>query len=515
MGTPWLIEAEISPGIRRVVRGGRAAWFLTDGSALAEAAAGGAPGAEVAEALDDTGSPVPGVVVPRMPGGLLEVVLRRHGGLTSAQTIGVLLACCDALSVAPVAPEGRIRMHRSAFAQDAEGEVRLIPCVTVSEGEADPQRELGELAYLCLTGRTWEETGIPVRDLRPAPADALAAIVIDLLESACPGPLDAHGLPAALGVRLALAGEAAPVPFIPSEPEVPLGDAVTARIRLDAGFTDRLAAGAGRGDGSPRGDRDDAPARMRRTTGAVRSRGGARRREMRQQERSSPRIDGAVGRLRSALRGGTESARTAQGRGAGARSWSETARTLARRMPRRVVAAGLAVSAVILGVALLASAQREADPRVDAASSESPPATTDAPARTNPPATTNSPTDPAAGLTDDEDPAGAFRALTDAREQAYETGDAQALEALTVPGSPAAAADAPVDLDAFAGREVRIEVEPIGAPEIAGTEAVLTVRMTTTVERSGGPPEDYGTQRIRVVLRFGERGWQVYAIHPG
>lgn len=576
MDRQWHIEAEVAPGIDRIRAGEETAWFLPDESALAESAvreARGGSGSPVVAATGPDGRSVRGVSVPRMEGGLLVDVLRACGGLTSGQTIGVLRECLAALAEAPAAPPGRIRLHRELFALDTGGTIRTIPCHTVPAGAVEPQVELGEIGYLCLTGRTWTEAATPVRDLRHAPSEPLAAIVIELLENATELDLDVHGLPGPLPARLSAAGAPEPFPFLPAEAAVPVSDSVTAQIRIDAGYVDRLAAAAaartarsrtGRGDGAGGEDRgaggpdaggpDAGGARSRRRTGTAAeaaSAGGAAT-----GQDSAPsgvgRLRRAAGRGGKAGRSGTgglgkdggrgrgPGRRTTRGRQARAGAAGPRERIAAildrvRRLGWRPLAAVGALLAVVIGILVLVPAlgpeQRtatgpSAPPRPAASSAPSTPAgpaTTEAPApdssdpptappRTAPPGSAGA---TAPELLDREDPFAAFRALTEARAAAHESGDTAALTALTVPGSPAARADARALVEASTGGTVTIALELIGEPESDGETARFAARMHTTATAPDGTAEDYGTVRIRVELRYGADGWRVYRITDG
>ncbi|GAA4388578.1 hypothetical protein AB0I45_06605 [Brevibacterium sp. NPDC049920] len=578
MDRQWHVEAEVAPGIARIRAGEDTAWFLPGEPAAAEAilqeARGGATGIRHITVLGPGGDEATGVRVPRFAGGLLVDVLRSCGGLSSAQTIGVLQECLTALAETPAAPPGRTRLHRHVFALDAEGAIRTVPCHTAAAGAVEPQVELGEIGYLCLTGRTWTEAAIPVRSLRHAPAEPLAVIVIELLEAAAELDLDIHGLPRSLSARLAAAGDAEPFPFLPAEAAVPVADAVTAQIRIDAGYAERLAAAAnGRGARGRTGPADggvaDDPGAAEDTGTAEPTRGGAGSARRARSAAGSGGVGSAgtvqapapsgVGRLRRAAgrrgatgrdgnagRDGSTRRRRAQHRSTAGnrrsgrpRRWpghfgalapgERLARVAARlrRLGLRPLAAIGAMLAVVIGVLVLLPAL-QTEQRTTAGPSAAPGPTASGPSgsagaeaatpESSPPAASAPPgsaTTAAPELFDRDDPFTAFRVLTEARAAAYEAGDAEALSTLTVPGSPAARADARAPVEEHSGTRVTIMLELLGEPEADGDSARLAVRMHTTTSAPDGTAEDHGRVSIRVELRYGADGWRVYRITDG
>lgn len=232
----WNFEAEVASGVHRVVAAGRSSWFVPGADAGDAAGEWPDPVPAPGWARDAAGDRVDGVLVGRMAGGMLIDGLRRQDGLDAGQTVGVLLECLAAGADAPDPPEGETRMHRGAFALDSAGLIRIIPCTARSLGEVSPGYELGEIGYLCLTGALWAERGIPVREAVGDSASGLADVLVELLESRGTG----RALPRDLAARLSEVCRPAPVPFLPSEAEVPPGDALTAQLRLDAGYLRRL-----------------------------------------------------------------------------------------------------------------------------------------------------------------------------------------------------------------------------------------------------------------------------------
>ncbi|GAA4285601.1 hypothetical protein GCM10022261_31320 [Brevibacterium daeguense] len=521
MAQKWEPEAEVAPGIIRVRSGELSAWFLVDGDEQDLEANWPEPAPERGEIVDAGGTPRTGILVGRQEGGMLVDSLRRHGGLSSEQTIGVLLECLAALDRLPDPPPGRTRVHRQAFAIDAAGLVCVVPCRTEGLDEVSPPCEFGELAYLCLTGQTWQEKAMPVRDLAQAPLPPLAELVIELLEGDAGAVPPATSLPPGLAVRLASIADPAPVPFVPSEPEVPVGEAVTAQLRLDAGYLSRLAAPSARaeeGKRPPSSAPDSSPPGIGRLRGAAR-RGTGRR-------GATPQGTGRRGTTRqgttrqSTTRQGTgrrgATPQGTAGRGAGpapaGRPFSARSRAvLGTTQSRwRIVGAGAAAAALLCGAVLLLTPGADRTSTAVAGpqglQTSAPPAASSAPAESTAtesvPAMESGPSDPVA----------AFEQLTTLREEAYETGDPELLRSLTVRGSPAATADQTAAIGEFAGSDVDITVRSIADPVVTGQTAVLTISMRTAVVDPAGARRDYGVQDVEVELRMDDGSWRVFQV---
>src|SRR5690606_366498 len=123
-----------------------------------------------------------GLLVPRCAGGLLDAALRIRDGMAPPLALGLRDDVLELLSAAPAAPPGTSRGTRRASAHDAAGAVVLLPGRTRAVAARTDSAELGEILHLALTGRTWEETGVPLALSAPeVPAD-VAQLVTDLLE---------------------------------------------------------------------------------------------------------------------------------------------------------------------------------------------------------------------------------------------------------------------------------------------------------------------------------------------
>ena len=542
----WQTVAEVAPGIRRISTGQRTAWFLPEGDVAdithrwpgvgTAGLTGGQVSCDPAAVPEEEGSSAGGVasvdghladvlgqprrsdasglIVPRFHGGLLIDALRAYAGLTLGQTLAVLGACLEALIAAPAPSSGRRRCHRRAFGVDAVGAIHLVPGHTVPvESVPSEAEEFGQLAYLCLTGLTWEEHGVPVPDLIPAVPEPLAGIVIQLLEAE---PGSGPPLGPDLLASLAAVGEPEQIPFVPVEAEVSVSEAVTAQLRVDASvasaLTDRYEhsrhRSADRREGQTRRDDDSA---RRSGIGRLRAAAGHRAGDRHHRRRKD-----ATSRPAAQLRPHSQTLRTRRGRSAATRSRGTATRPSSTgsrpaRFPRlplsRVTLIGAAAAVVLslTGIALLIGLS---DPGRQAAAPVS--------ARHSPPGTAVTDTAAAATASEPDDPKDAFAALTRRREQAYHLGDAAALAELTVAGSPAAAADGAADVEAFEGSDISIDIESAEIAKQGPDRAMLAVATRTQVREPDGSGHDYGSVRMRVELRRDNGSWRVYdAIEQG
>ena len=117
-------------------------------------------------------------------GGYLWDALRFYGALSEGQVTGVLLSVLEALHQAPATAAEYTCLHRWGFALDAQGVVHVVPHTERLRTEVNPRYELGEIAYMALTGRTWEESGVPLVDVPHIETQACADLISDLLDTA-------------------------------------------------------------------------------------------------------------------------------------------------------------------------------------------------------------------------------------------------------------------------------------------------------------------------------------------
>lgn len=451
-GAQWTHEAAIDDGIIRVRADRSTRWFITPDQ----------PGTDVAEELHGFPSAAAGrvhdregLLVPRCAGGLLDPALRVRGGMAPPLALGLLDEALELLTAAPAAPPGTSRVTRRALALDADGAVVLLPGRLRAAAARTDSAELGEILHLALTGRTWEETGVPLELTAPEVPSDVARLVTDLLEDTA-GHMEPHSIRA----RICALGPSRDRGFLPAEPGVSEDAAPTATLGGDLVRELRGVPRAGRG-----------------AEAAPSSAGDSVRRERRRERR------------RPSTRAGRDRSRS-PGRGRG------------RQIV--VLAAGIGVCCgIILMIRSLTGADA-IDPQAESLRTG---------ATTGPVAGTDA-TDGAIVPTEDSaDPASAVVALSRERALAIAEGDREALSALTVPGSPAAAADATMPLAACAAAcpspraleltEIEVLEAPGGDAEDDGARAAVGATMVT--EGEPGVP-------VIFLLERADSGWLVHSV---
>lgn len=452
--THWSDEVRIDDGIIRVRSGETVRWFIVpDASgATAEEEAALFPSTTV-EVIDGDR----GLLVPRCEGGLLDRALRERGGLAPALALGLLDEVVELLLSTPPAGERASRVTPRAFAFDARGAVTLLPGRTRDAAARTDAAELGEILHLALTGRTWEETGLPVGLTAPEVPVAVAALVTELLEDSV-GALDLD----ALRVRIAALGPERDRGFRPAEPGVDEDSAPTATLGADLV---RELRGAGRPE-------TEAPARPRRA------------------ERTAARPP--VRRPRARIRKQREEREQQKPRGQ---------RTRPARWGR-MSALALSVLGVCAGIVLLVQGVGGADvpnTRADA-----------------PDTRAEAPHDQQSAV-GHEDPVEAVVELSRERADAIAEADRAALRGLTAPGSPAAAADAALALDECGGDcgDVRtLEVGDVqlldpeeGVADDSGTAEGDRAVVGATMSTDGGPATP-----VVFVLERSDGRWLVHSV---
>ncbi|GAA4507727.1 hypothetical protein [Brevibacterium yomogidense] len=396
----WVVDASIDADLARVCAGDLTRWFVADGplpghsdKTVCEAEPAVWPRTSVVRVEGRLG-----LLVPRCEGGLLVDGLRKRGGMDAPLALGVLDEALAVLEDAPPPPRGASRTAMRGFAVDGRGDIVVLPGRLRDAASRTDAAELGELLHLALTGRTWEQTGLPLALSAPDVPVAVTTLVTDLLEGD-DGDVDRSRLRA----RIAALGPSRERGFLPAEPGVPEDTAPTGTLGADVVSALRGARPGG-------ADPDVSPERG----GSVRSR---------------PRS----GRARHGER---------RRRGARARAGR------ARMTTVSVIA--LCCTGVLAGVGLMVKGATgvapHAQPRTGSTamqtpepelSTEEPSASTEEPA-----ASAEEP----AGTTAD-DPLTAVVELSRLRAEAFADADGDALALLTVPGSPAATADADLGLD--------------------------------------------------------------------
>lgn len=502
---PWVVETEIDGELARVRAGELTRWFVRDGpvpgnsgTTVCESEASAWPHAAVAR-VDGR----PGLLVPRCEGGLLVDALRRRGGMDASLALGVLDEALEVLEDAPAAPQGASRTSMRGFAVDGSGDIVVLPGRLRDAASRTDSAELGELLHLALTGRTWEETGLPLALTAPEVPVAVTSLVTDLLEGD-DGDVDRTRL----RVRIAALGPSRERGFLPAEPGVPDDAAPTGTLGSDV-------VSALRGARPGRADPDTSP----RREGAPRSRPRSAR--SRRAERT--------------------------------RRGSRTSRSRVRMTTASTIA--LCCAGVIAGVGLMIKGATgeapHAQPRTGSTAAELPhsePSTEHPAASTGTPDAVTAATDEAteessaaAGSQDAataDDPLTAVVELSRLRAEAFADADGDALAGLTVPQSPAAVADAELDLDGCDGcvaapgaleitdvhtvapSDVPHDAEDAGRSDTGATDSVpgegdgggSLVDGERAYVRATMRTEDSDPQQVLFVLERHRGAWRVHSV---
>ena len=408
------------------------------------------------------------LLVDPLPGGFVLDAVRAVHGLTEAE-IHTLLRGCFA-ELAAVGDQAS-RLGLDCFALDAEGRPRLIPGVR-HRLETSVRRAIGELVYHAAYGSPWSEALLPVDVALAERSAQLRALVADLLDD---DPVPPSGGEA--GVAAAVAEVSAqlgtlpapvPLPLVPASRDLDPAQAITARLRAAPAQVP-----------TPQGDAADRPG-----PGDVGARPGER----------SGRL-GAAAALRAAAASHARRSRSRRGErtcrsGRPPRRPESTRSSWWTRLRMRggPVRWGIAASIIVavLGGLLVAWS-----------TAETPPAGPEQAAAQRPPAGSGD----GAGDEDptDEDVIDRLGDLCAERARALGAGDGDALAALTVPGSSAAAADELIDLSAYAGGTYTVTVGDVTVVERTDTGIRVAARMTSSAE-SGGQGERLAAEDVVCTL---------------
>ncbi|SMY13135.1 hypothetical protein [Brevibacterium jeotgali] len=473
----WTVEEQIDPTLFRVRRNGQTRWF-----AVVESDAVGESESRVwthvrGACVEGRG----GLLVARCEGGLLEGALRRRGGMSAALALGVLDEVLELLETAPVAPRGVSRAAIRSFAVERGGGVALIPGRFREGAKRSDAAELGELLHLSLTGSTWEETALPLAETAPDVPTAVSALVSDLLEGEILTRSGERVDFVDLRARIARLGPSRARGFLPAEPGVLEEDVPTGTLSPEVVVALRGAPLDGRQPSGP--SRVPAENRGIATT----------RRDRRRVERG-----GRHGRLSIGILAGCAAAVAAgavlMGSGAGTGD-ADVRHEASRRAP-----------AAPPDPTPAPMSPRSLSPSTVAQSSQGP---TRMPATSEPHAS---------------EPRDAAVELTRARAEAFAVGDADALAAVTVPGSPAAEADAQRTLGECAECADALSLSDVG---FADEHEVPAVRGEQHDEEGRTPAEgkrahvsammrSAGAAPVPVVfvLEWYEGRWRVHDVHP-
>ena len=443
------------------------------------------------------------LLVPALPGGLVLDAVRAYQGLNDGELCTLFLGIVAELRDCS-APEDRLTLR--AFGLDARGRPTLVPGVGASLATT-PRRAVGEMLYHAGHGRPWSECLLPV-DLALAEASAaLRTTVGGFLGDSVPDP----------GLRPALAEVAdsmrslarpAPLPLVPAERDVDPEAALTARLRATAGHPPSRGRGESAVPGAVADGRRLQPATGDATAGRPRPGGEGEAENSRARSSSAAETLRAASRRRRRRRTPSRvlrwpAIRRAMRAGAG--------RLAGFRTRTALITAGACVTLIggglVWGMWPDAEATSEESADGQAAEHEARRQGDDV---GGPDETSESDDTGRAGdvLADESEVARVLEDLCSARARALSDGDEAGLQALTVPGSAAAAADELIDHSAFTGFDYTITVDDIGIVDTATDRIVASARMHSSAADEGAA-EQFETLMVEFELKRHEGRWKV------
>ena len=418
--------------------------------------------------------------------------------MPAPQALGVLDETLGLLDGSPAAPAGASRVAIRSVAVQRNGDLALIPARFRTGALRTDAAELGELLHLALTGSMWEETGLPLSETAPEVPAPVAALVTDLLDGTAltGGAVDRDGV-AAMRARIARLGPTRDRGFLPAEPGVAVEDAPTGTLSPDVVVALR---------GAPQTDPTVPAAPSYRSPASREQRHEGHVAGLRRTHRRNPRRETGVTGTRRARQRVVRSARRS-------------------RLTLGVLVfctIGVAAGAGIMGTgagegAGDADAQHAPTPTVSLRAPD--------PTPTPPVGVEDGVADGSAAVSADPSPGPLEAAveLTRARAEAFALGDAEALAAVTVPGSPAAEADAERTLgecsdcaDALSLTDVGFADDPDrhseagdGPPDEAAADGGPRVRVQALMRTAGAEPIP-----VVLVLERHDGRWRVHDVHP-
>lgn len=114
-------------------------------------------------------------------------------------------------------------------------------------------------------------------------------------------------------------------------------------------------------------------------------------------------------------------------------------------------------------------------------------------------------------IADENEVARVLEDLCSARARALSDGDEASLQALTVPGSAAAAADELIDQSAFTGFDYTITVDEIGIIDTGPDRIVASARMRSSASDDGAS-ERFDTLMVEFELKRHDGRWKVVQV---
>ncbi|MBM6591931.1 hypothetical protein [Brevibacterium sp. RIT 803] len=463
----WELQAPISDDIHRLVNAqGQTLWGVAHGGFDADH-----PDALGIAEVDLPTGPTSLLLVKPLAGGLVLDAIRSYQGLVEGELATLFLGVVDELRGSSHAQS---RLCLESIGLDADGHPRIIPGIRRTS-PASTRFAVGEMIFHAAHGRPWEQSPLPVSVALDGCSQPLQTLVAQLLGD----PRAVSGLNDILdevGAALHRTGAASALPLLPAEADLDPGQALTARLRA------AKSSVPGR-----RADTATAPGRSETT--------------------------GTAGRLRAASREGVRRRHRGLHRGPASPNWltrlsstfGEGCRRLLDRMqtverrPQKLMTgprawALLAVLVTILGGSVMV---RTWTTEGTAASVSSPEDSGRTSAEGAVPGTSE-PDDDAWRMSDSQ----IFALLDDLcrkRSDALSAGDVQALAALTVPDSSAAAADELLELRAFVGHDYTIELDDPVVTEHTDDHILVRARMSTSVT-AGGKESGFGPTHVEFEL---------------
>lgn len=396
------------------------------------------------------------LLVKPLAGGLVLDAVRSYQGLVEGELSTLFLGIADELRGSS---DARSRLCLECIGLDADGRPRTIPGISRTP-PSSTRFVIGEMIYHAAYGRPWSQSPLPVAIALPGCSQPLQNLVAQLLdESITDGGLD--DTLAEVTAALRRTGTPSALPLLPAERDLDPGQALTARLR---------AAKA------PAVAHPPETTRPPETTGAAdrlraASRDGARKRRHEPRRPRRPRRTSMLTRMSTLLETGRRSLlERLPVSGPRPRRWMSVPRAWA------VVAV---IMTVIGGAVMVRSLSSE-----DTAASVSSPQDVSQGQSSTPTSERIPPHDDADAMSDSQILAH-LNDLCQKRSEALSAGDDEALAALTVPDSSAAAADELLDLHPFVGNDYTIELDDPVIESRTDHRILIFARMSTSVTTSG------------------------------
>ncbi|GAA1542961.1 hypothetical protein [Brevibacterium picturae] len=427
------------------------------------------------------------LLVKPFPGGLVLDAVRSYQGLVEGELSTLFLGIADELRGSRDASS---RLCLECIGLNADGRPRIIPGISRTP-PSSTRFAIGEMIYRAAYGRPWSQSPLPVALALPECSQPLQDLVAQLLdESITDGGLD--DTLAEVTATLRRTGTPSALPLLPAERDLDPGQALTARLRAA-----KAPAVAHPPETTRPPETTDAADRLRAASrGGTRSRShGPRSHGPRRPRR--PRRRSMLTRMSTLL-------------AAGRRSLLERLRASGIR-PRRWMSGPRAwalvavIMTVIGGAVMIRSWSSE-----DTAASVSSPQDVSQGQSSSPPAEGTPPHDDAETMSDSQILA-LLNDLCQKRSEALSAGDDEALAALTVPDSSAAAADELLDLHAFVGSDYTIELADPVIRDQTDHRILIDARMSASVTTSG---EESGFEPVHVEFELARHAntWKILEV---